>query len=73
MTSRNPAATLEEREAMERRHDGPWTQRDLDRYRAEVERARRRREELWEWHENHEKKTRQVYVEPAGVWQEIDE
>ena len=71
MTRQNPADTLEEREAMERRHDGPWTQRDLDRYRAEVERAQERREQLWEWHENRKKKTREVYVEPAGVWMTV--
>ena len=42
MTRQNPADTLEEREAMERRHDGPWTQRDLDRYRLEQKRAQAR-------------------------------
>ena len=49
MTRQHPADTLEEREAMERRHDGPWTQRDLDRYRLEQKRAKAR-EHLWEWH-----------------------
>ena len=71
MTRKNPADTLEEEEAMERRHDGPWTQRDLDLYRAELKRAQERREQLWEWHDT-EKKARQVYVEPAGVWMTIE-
>ena len=71
MTRKNPADTLKEQEAMERRHDGPWTQRDLDLYRAELKRAQERREQFWEWHDT-EKKTRQVYVEPAGVWMTIE-
>ena len=72
MTRQNPADTLEEREAMERRHDGPWTQRDLDRYRAELKRAQERRDQLWEWHDT-DKKARRVYVEPAGVWMTVTE
>ena len=71
MERKNPADTLEELREMERRHDGPWTQRDLDRYRAELKRAKERRDQLWEWHDT-EKKTRQVYVEPAGVWMTIE-
>ena len=36
-----------------------------------LKRAQERRDQLWEWHDT-EKKTRQVYVEPAGVWMTVE-
>lgn len=69
MGRKNPADTLEEQMAMERRFDGPWTERDLELYRAELQAARKAR--LWEWHDQPVKK-RQVWQEPPGCWVDVD-
>lgn len=61
--------TPDQRAELERRYDGPIPQRAVDDYKA----ALKRREQLWEWHEDDDAKPakKQVYVEPAGVWQEV--